>query len=89
MSKIINRYIIPNPDLSGIIHIASEPISKYNLLKIIAKEYKKDIKVLPNDVLKINRSLNASFFNNLTGYKPKSWSKLIESMNEFNKLNYV
>ena len=75
--------------VKGIIHIASEPISKYNLLKMIAKEYQKDIKVLPNDALKIDRSLNASFFNKLTGYKPKSWSKLIESMNQFNKLNYV
>ena len=89
LSKIINKYIIPNTDLKGIIHIASEPISKYNLLKIIAKEYKKDIKILPNDVLKIDRSLNASFFNKLTGYKPKSWPKLVESMNQFNMLHYV
>ena len=89
LSKIISSYIIPNPNLKGIFHIASEPISKYNLLKIIAKEYQKDIKVLPNDTLKIDRSLNASFFNKLTGYKPKSWLKLIESMNQFNKLNYV
>lgn len=87
LSEIINKQIIPKPDLKGIIHIASEPISKYNLLKIIAKEYKKNIEILPNDVMKVDRSLNGSYFNNLTGYKPKSWSKLIESMNQFNNSN--
>lgn len=86
LAIIIDKYIIPNKQLSGILNIAGQSISKYDLLSIISNEYKKKIKIIPNDLLKINRSLNSEDFNKKTGYQTKSWPQLITSMREFNFL---
>ena len=84
LAKIIDMYIIPNPNLRGLFHVSGQSISKYNLLKIIASEYKKIIDIIPNEEVKIDRSLNSTKFNKITGYQSKPWPKLIKSMAKFN-----
>ena len=54
---------------------------------MIAKQYKKIIKIIPNKKININRTLNGENFIKLTGYQTKSWKSLIKSMEEFNLLN--
>ncbi len=69
---------------SGLYQVASQPISKYDLIKIIADVYEKKIYIEPSEELKINRSLNGSKFVSLTGYNVPSWNKLINEMkNDF------
>ena len=87
LARIIDMYILPNRQINGIIHLSAEPISKYDLLEIIAKQYNKLIKIEPNKEVKIDRSLNSEYFKKLTGYKSESWPLLINSMKEFNLLN--
>ena len=87
LAKIIDTHIIPRNELNGIFHIAGEPISKLDLLKIIAYEYKKTINIIPDALKNIDRSLNGSYFNKLTGYKSKKWPLLIKDMHEFNLQN--
>ena len=87
LARIIDIFILPKNDLNGILHIAGFPISKYDLLNIISSEYKKSIDLIPNDFLEINRSLDSSYFNRLTGYQNQPWPLLIKSMHEFNLLN--
>ena len=87
LARIIDMYILPNKDIKGIIHLSGDPISKYDLLKIIANQYNKIIKIEPNEDIKIDRSLNSDNFKNLTEYKSKPWPLLVKSMEEFNLLN--
>ena len=87
LARLIDIYIIPRNDLKGIFHVSGEPISKFDLLKIFNEIYNKSIKIVPNESIKINRTLNGSHFNKVTGYKINSWSSLIKSMYEFNLLN--
>lgn len=87
LARIIDMYILPNKDIKGIIHLSGDPISKYDLLKIIANQYNKIIKIEPNEDIKIDRSLNSDNFKNLTGYKSEPWTLLVKSMEEFNLLN--
>ena len=84
LAKIIERYILPRIDLKGLFNVSGQPISKYNLLKVIAGVYKKKIEIIPNELENIDRSLDSSKFNSLTGYKCKPWIELIQSMYEFN-----
>ena len=86
-AEIIRDYIIPNNNISGLYHIAAAPIDKYELLKIIAKVYNKDIKIELDENVRINRSLDASKFHKMTGYISPDWKSLIESMYEFNNKN--
>jgi dTDP-4-dehydrorhamnose reductase len=70
--------------LSGLFHVAAPPIDKYSLLKIIADVYGKSIGIVPDESFVIDRSLDASKFNEATGYKSPDWPELIRRMHEFN-----
>jgi len=82
MVCIIRDFIIPDNSISGIYNVSSEPISKYELLTIVANEYGKDIEIEPYDDFKIDRSLNSERFRSRTGYKPPDWRQMIRKMHE-------
>ena len=86
LAQIIRDVIIPQEELSGIYHVAARPINKYELLKLIAKEYGKSISISPDDTLVLDRSLSAAKFNGATGYVAPEWPELIRLMQTF-KLN--
>ncbi len=86
LSRIIMKYVIPNPDLSGLYHVSSDPISKYDLLQCAKKSYKKDIEILPDENFFCDRSLDSSRFRQATGYNPPSWSEMIEEMATNNEI---
>tara|TARA_B100000242_G_scaffold224838_1_gene165365 strand:+ start:1031 stop:1903 length:873 start_codon:yes stop_codon:yes gene_type:complete len=86
LSKIIEKQVIPNRNLNGIYHISGPFISKYELLKIFAEIYKKKVAIIPNELENIDRTLDASKFNKISGYKPKNWYEMISEMYQFNLL---
>ena len=85
ISKIINNVIIPNPKLSGIYHLASEPINKFSLLSIVKKIFKKRILIIPDYNLSINRSLNSEKFYLQTKYIAPSWMEMIADLYNYKK----
>lgn len=88
LARIIRDIVIQRNDLYGLYHISGPPISKYELLKIIAKIYKKPINIEYNDELCIDRSLNSDRFKKITGYEPPDWMELIETMHLYqSKIN--
>jgi len=80
VAHILRDYILPNQNLTGIYHISSDPISKYELLKLVAEKYDKKIEIEPYDDFYQNRSLDSSLFRKITGYEPPTWPELIEKM---------
>lgn len=82
-AQILKEIILPNMDLTGLYHVASEPIAKYDLLKMIAHKYKKDIEIIPNDTAIIDRSLNNQRFYNATSYTAPSWPEMINKMYDY------
>lgn len=80
LAQIIRDVIIPRPDLSGIYHVASNPISKCKLLRLIADIYGKKIKILSDKKKFMNRSLNSEHFKTNTGYVPPDWPSLVKIM---------
>src|ERR1700722_19962894 len=68
LANIIRNFVMPRPKMKGLYHVASKPISKYDLLCFITKTYKKEIEIVPTDSIVINRSLRAELFNKETGY---------------------
>ena len=80
ISRIIMNYVITNPDLSGLYHISSNPISKYDLLQLARKAFKKEIEILPDNTFSCDRSLDSTRFRQATGYTPPSWNRMMEEM---------
>lgn len=84
LARIIRDVVIPKRKLTGIYHVASAPIAKHDLLKLIADIYGKKITIIPDDTMAINRSLNAERFKDATGYEAPPWPDLVRLMHKFN-----
>lgn len=82
-AQVVRDLVIPNDKLSGLYHVAAEPIAKFDLLKMIAEVYGKAIDIEPDDGLVIDRSLDASRFREATGYNAPGWPELIELMHAY------
>jgi len=81
LARIIADYVIPN-DLTGLYHISSKKISKYELLILIANKYDINIVIEPDETVNIDMSLDSTKFKKETGYKFLSWSELIDKLYE-------
>lgn len=84
LAHVVRDFVLPNPDLRGTYHISAEPINKYDLLRLVATAYGKNTTILPDATLVIDRSLISTRFREATGYLPKPWATLIQSMRDFN-----
>ncbi|WDZ96610.1 SDR family oxidoreductase [Herbaspirillum sp. WKF16] len=81
-ARIVRDAILPNPQLSGLYQVAAAPISKYDLLTLVAKQYGVSTQIEPSDALKIDRSLDGGRFNADFGYVPPDWPTLVEQMHQ-------
>jgi dTDP-4-dehydrorhamnose reductase len=79
-TKIVEKYLLNDPGLTGLYHISAKPIAKYDLLKLVAEQYGKQIDIIPDDNLKVDRSLDSSAFRKITGYTPSPWPELVAEM---------
>ena len=92
IARIISDYVVPNAGLHGLFQVSSEPISKMELLKLVAKQYNKRVELVPCDDFRSDRSLDSGNFRKVTGYVPPSWPALVENMHRHwseNKMLYA
>ena len=82
-AQIVRDVVIPRPTLSGLYHVAAQPINKFELLKLIARIYKKDIDIIPDRDLVIDRSLSGARFAEATGYIAPGWENMINHMHAY------
>ena len=58
-AQVIRDVVIPNVELSGLYHVAAKPINKFELLKMISNVYGTSTKIVADDMLVIDRPLDA------------------------------
>jgi dTDP-4-dehydrorhamnose reductase len=76
--------------LSGIYHVASEQISKFELLKRVNEALSLGHHILPDLSVKIDRSLSDTRFRAATGTSRPDWGTLVaELVNDFQSLPYA
>jgi dTDP-4-dehydrorhamnose reductase len=80
LADLIRDVVIPRPDLHGVYHVATRPISKFDLLRLVAKRYGKTIELIPDDRASPDRSLVADRFEKATGYVAPDWPALVDLM---------
>ncbi|MCJ8238712.1 dTDP-4-dehydrorhamnose reductase family protein [Peteryoungia algae] len=83
LARVVRDVVLPRPDLSGLYHVAAQPISKYDLLELVNRQYAKGLAIHASDRVVIDRSLSGSRFNAETGYIAPSWDALIAAMHAF------
>jgi dTDP-4-dehydrorhamnose reductase len=63
--------------------VASAPITKHDLLLLLREAYGHRVDIVPDDVLRIDRSLDGNAFARATGYVAPTWSRLVTEMRDF------
>jgi dTDP-4-dehydrorhamnose reductase len=88
LAHIVSNFFLGQTNLSGILHLAAQPISKIHLLELISIQYGHLIKIKPYELPVIDRTLNAARFLGVSGYTPPTWVELVEKM-YLSRSNYL
>ena len=80
LARIMGDLIADYPDLSGLYHVVSTPISKYDLLVKIRDAMKLDIEIEPDTDFRCDRSLDGSRFLAETGYLIPDWDTMVAEL---------
>lgn len=83
VARLVASLISRDVSFSGVWHVASQPISKYDLLLALACRLQlKNISVVPDDGVVSNRSLDGSAFSAEVGYVAPSWESMVDELAE-------
>ena len=83
LARVIHRHVLPARDLRGLFHVSAAPISKFDLLALVAAAYGRTVELVPDDSVRIDRSLDSHRFRTATGYVPPDWATLVGEMKAF------
>lgn len=80
MARIVALVVEKHPDLHGIFHVASAPISKFDLLELVRREARLDVEIRRDEGFVCDRSLAMGPFAARTGYRAPSWPGMVREM---------
>jgi dTDP-4-dehydrorhamnose reductase len=83
LARVMRDVVLPQPDIRGLYHVAAAPISKYDLVSLIARIYELPLEIEPDGALRIDRSLDATRFRESTGYVAPAWPEQVRALREF------
>ena len=78
LARIVGSLISDHPSLTGLFHIASEPISKYDLLCNLNSKLRLNLSITPDDAFISDRSLDGTRFLLTTGIEIPSWDQMLD-----------
>ncbi|MEP6923413.1 MAG: SDR family oxidoreductase [Pyrinomonadaceae bacterium] len=78
LADLIENY----SQLQGTWHVSSNPINKFELLKLVNKKFKANLEIEPYSDFYCDRSLDSSRFRTETNFKPQSWAEMVTRMTD-------
>ncbi len=76
-------------DLTGLYHVASEPISKYDLLGLINERLELGVEIEPDDTVHCDRSLDSTRWRAATGFASPPWSEMMQDIEDMQCEGFV
>jgi dTDP-4-dehydrorhamnose reductase len=80
LADLIATLITRHPRLGGLFHVASAPISKFDLLRLLAEAFGVDVRIDPYDGFHCDRSLDGSRFDDAVGFRTPPWPDLVRAL---------
>lgn len=80
LADILANIIREFPLVNGLLHISSDPISKFDLLTLLNRHFDANISIEPSDELVVDRSLDSGRFREITGFQSPDWGTMIARM---------
>lgn len=82
LSRVIEQILMSEIDIPGLLHVAADPINKFDLLTMLKEVLGLKIRIVPDTVFRCDRSLNASLFKQLFNYAPPAWEDMIRDLGD-------
>jgi dTDP-4-dehydrorhamnose reductase len=79
LSRVIER-LLEEPHASGLYHVSSTPISKYDLLVRINAALGIGVAIGADDSFACDRSLDSERFRSTFGYTPPAWDEMVTEL---------
>lgn len=79
LAKQIKWILSDHFELGGVWQVASKPIDKYSLLKLVSEHYGKEVDLIKDGEFKVDKSLDYSKIKSI-GYEPKDWPTMINEL---------
>lgn len=85
IADFIGKVLLPaQQPLHGLYHLAADRIDKAALLTLVARQWgRADIRIVPDESFRIDRSLNATALTSIIPHTIPDWPTLIEGMHRF------
>jgi len=80
LAQVVGDLIRDHPNLSGLYNVASQTISKFDLLCLLREAYDLDIEILQQDEFSCDRSLRGEKFAAAAGYVCPPWLELVSQL---------
>ena len=80
LAEAIAHVIERHPRLEGIWHLGAEPISKHDLLVLLRDAFQLDLEIVPDESVRVDRTLDSSHFRSVTGWAPPPWSEMVTAL---------
>jgi dTDP-4-dehydrorhamnose reductase len=79
LARIVRDVVLPRR-LTGLWHVSADPISKWELLGLLAQAFGREVRIERVELPVLNRSLDSARFRTVTGFEPSSWPDLVRAM---------
>ncbi|MFF0719995.1 dTDP-4-dehydrorhamnose reductase family protein [Micromonospora sp. NPDC003816] len=79
-ARLLRTVVLPREDLTGLYHVAADPITKHDLLRLVADVYGWPGELVPDDGFVCDRSMRADALAGATGYRPPDWPEMVRAM---------
>lgn len=80
LSRIINTMLTKYPEASGVYHVSSDPISKFDLLMLIKEKMGLSVEIIPDETFRCDRSLDSTRFRREFNYHPPAWPEMVDDL---------
>ena len=80
LAEILATVISDHRGLTGMRHVASEPISKFDLLQLLKDAYGLEVDIVPDDEVVSDRSLDGTRFEQETRLRTKTWPEMAAAL---------
>lgn len=80
MSRIVELLLTRYRDAYGVYQVSSDPISKYDLLRLFREKFGKDIEIVPDHDFSCDRSIDSTRFRREFNYTPPTWDEMIQEL---------
>jgi len=82
LCRVIEKLLLDYPEASGLYNVSSEPINKFDLLRLIGEKMRRSVEIIPDESFHCDRSLDSDRFRRDFGYTPPTWTEMVEELSQ-------